>query len=712
MTALASSTTPLIALDAVVIDTETTGLDPAQARMVEIAALGLSAGRIDEGRALRRLVRPGIPIPGAATAIHGIGDDAVASAPSFAEVWPEFSAFTGDAVVIGHTLGFDLAVLERECRRAGLPWRRPRTLDTRLLAQIAAPNLAGFSLEHLAGWLGVALAGRHSAAGDARVTAAIFVALLPKLRERGIRTLAEAEQACRSLTAVLDDHARAGWAEPVAPPREPASERLTERIDTYPFRHRVCDVMSAPVRWVPENAPVAEALARVARERISSLIVVPDGQGDGAPAVDACGIVTERDLLRTIAQAGAGALQQRVGSLASRPLLAIPADAFVYRAIGRMSAANVRHLAVRDGDGRVCGMLSARDLLRLRAHGAVALGDEIDRGADVPALARAWATLPQVAASLRAEGLSGREIAAVISRELAALTRAAARLAERRQADHGRGPPPCAYAVVVLGSAGRGESLLAMDQDNALVFEQGEPGGEADRWFAQLGEALCGILHEVGVPYCPGGVMAMDEAWRGSVATWRGRVADWIRRSSPRDLMSVDIFFDLRGVHGAGALSAALLREAYAAAHGQAAFAKLLAEAAGTTEPGLALFGRIRTENGRIDLKKAGLFGIVTFARALAIRHHVMEQSTPARLAALIARQAGAAQDLQQLVEAQAVFLDLVLDQQIHDLQQGQPPTNKVLVKRLTTPERGRLRDALEQVRHLNDLTRDLLFSG
>ncbi len=69
--------TPLIALDAVVIETETTGLDPASARLVEVAAVRLARGRLDEASSLRRLVRPGVPIP-AATAIHGIDAAAVA----------------------------------------------------------------------------------------------------------------------------------------------------------------------------------------------------------------------------------------------------------------------------------------------------------------------------------------------------------------------------------------------------------------------------------------------------------------------------------------------------------------------------------------------------------------------------------------------------------------------------------------------------------
>ena len=196
---------------------------------------------------------------------------------------------------------------------------------------------------------------------------------------------------------------------------------------------------------------------------------------------------------------------------------------------------------------------------------------------------------------LRAKGLSGREIAAVISRELGAMTHRAAVLAEQRMGEAGRGAPPCPYAFAVLGSAGRGESLLAMDQDNAIVFAEGEPDGPEDRWFAALGAHVADILHEAGVPYCAGGVMARNAPWRGSLATWRARVRDWIRRSNPQDLLSVDIFFDLRGVHGDAALAATLWREGFDLAAGEVAFAKLLAETAGTVAPALNWFGGFKT---------------------------------------------------------------------------------------------------------------------
>ena len=211
--------TPLIALDAVVIDSETTSLDPAKARIVEIAAVRLVAGRVDTAHAFRRLVRPDEPIPAAAVAIHHIDDGKVADAPAFEQVWPELLAFMGETVLIGHSVGFDLAVLKRECQRADTPFRPPRTLDTRLLAQVVQPNLASFTLEGLSSWLGVEIKERHSALGDAVATAHIFSALVPRLREAGVRTLGEAMEACRALTERARPAASRGLARGAGPRR-------------------------------------------------------------------------------------------------------------------------------------------------------------------------------------------------------------------------------------------------------------------------------------------------------------------------------------------------------------------------------------------------------------------------------------------------------------------------------------------------------------
>ncbi len=701
--------TPLLALQAVAIDCETTGLDPAKARLIEIAAVALDGERVGEVPLFASLVDPGVPIPPEATAVHGLDDAVVAGAPEASAVVASLIAAAGGRVVIGHSVGFDLAIVAAECRRAGRePWQPVWVLDLRLLAQVVAPRLANYSLDALAEWLGVEFGDRHRAAGDARGAAAVFIALVPRLREAGIRTLAEAEAACRALTEVLDGQHLAGWVEPVASAARRDAERRLARIDGFAYRHRVADLMSSPPFVLPPETPLRVVLARFTDAKVGSIYV----QAADGPPDRPVGIVTERDALRAIDRAGAAALDQPIAAIMSTPLRTVAADAFAYRAIGRMDRYRVRHLGVRDAHGRLVGALSMRDLLRLRAQEAVNLGDAIDEALDLPALCRAWAPLPDVAEAMLEEGLAATDVAAVISSEVAGLTRQSAVLAQARLEAEGQGPPPRPYAVFVLGSVGRGESLLAMDQDNALVFADGpEPDAAVDGWYAAFGQALADMLDVVGVPYCKGGVMASNARWRGSVATWQRRISGWVAHSRPEGLLDVDIFFDLKPVFGEASLAERLRAEAIEKAASATEFIKLLAEAGAAGGSPFGLLGGLRDEDGRLDLKRAGLFRVVTAARCLAIRHAIELRGTGDRLRALAALGIGGKDDFEAYLRAHSLLLACILRQQLADIKQGSQPGNAVRLDRLSRGVRQELKAALKQLQHAPDLVRDLLFA-
>ncbi len=702
---------PLLAVDAVVLDLETTGLDTRADRIVEIGALKLRAGKVPDietvsarGAAHTELfslrVNPGIAIPPASTAIHGIADADVADAPQTAEALARLAGFRGDSMVIGHAIGFDLAFLKAETGRTGGQWPPTRSLDTRMLAEIARPDLPDFSLELVCDWLGITPHDRHSALGDVIATAEVFLALVPRLRDRNIRTVAEAEAACATMLETVDTHAAAGWMEPSRP--DTGTDNAVSTIDSYPYRHRIAEIMSAPPLTVGPDKTLLDAARRMDAGRASSLFVTAEGQPPG--------IVTERDILRAVAAGGPSALASGVATIASRPLQTVPAEAYVYLAMARMDRLKVRHLAVVDESGDLAGAVSARDLLKLRASAAIRIGDGIENAADIGELASIWADLPAVAETLVGEAIDGRQVAGIISQELRTLTCRAAVMAEARMRAGGAGDPPQPYAVLVLGSGGRGESLLAMDQDNAIVFASGEPGGEADRYFAELGRHMCAILDEVGVPLCKGGVMAQNPEWRGSMATWRERIETWVRRSAPGDLLSVDIFFDMTAVHGDAAMAETLFAEAYALGGEDPAFAKQLAAASADFAGAFGLFGKLRTDNGRIDLKTAGLFPIVSTARVLAICHGIARRNTRNRLSALVAARIGGETDLLRFDAAHEIVLTRILAQQIADIHAGQPPGNKVALKGLKRDQRDALRDALGHLRAADSLVRDLLF--
>ena len=706
----ATGATPLFALRGIALDTETTGLDPVTARIVQVGTVPVGNNAVEQDGAWESIVNPQIAIPERSTAVHGITDAMATDAPRLKGIWEPFTSRLNDRVVIGHTIGFDLAVLRAEAERHHLAWRQPRALCVRMLATIAAPDLADHSLDALAEWLGVKISHRHSALADAQAAASVFLSLLPKLEEKGITTLGQAERACRRLAPERARHEKAGWQMPVQEPAASVHQFPISGIDDFAFQHDVAEIMASPVIVLKPTATLKEALDTMAQKRISSVFVAKHGQPD-RPVTD-YGIITERDVMRRISELGETALGQQIGKFATSPVETIREEAFVYRAIGRMARLRYRHLGVRDEAGNLTGIVSARDLMNARASPAITLDDSIEDADTARELAAAWAALPAVTGTLIAEGMDAVRVCRIVSEEIRAMTRRASMLAQDAMEKEEWGKPPCPFAVLVLGSGGRGESMLVPDQDNALIFAEGEPGGKADQWFAELGKRMAATLDKAGIPYCDGGVMAMNAPWRGSRQTWHERVDEWVGKSRHEDLLNVDIFFDAMPVHGDFRLGREIFAYAYEKGHENHTFGKLLGEKIGSQTSPFTLFGSIRAEGNRLDLKRHILFPVSATARTLAIRHNIPRHGTRQRFEGLVAAGVGNESDFAMLVDAQQLGFALVLDNQSRNIEAGLAPSNEIDLGVLTRSEKSDLSKALKDVQSAPEIIRTAMFDG
>ena len=179
----------LDSLPLAVLDTETTGLNPLRDRIVSIGGLHWRGSQAETPQ-LDLRVHPGRPIPAAATRIHGLDDAAVAGAPPFALVGGMVMRFWHDRVLLGHNIGFDLALLRAEAERARQPFRPPpAALDIGLLYAALFPREPTYTLENIAARLGVTVQHRHEALGDCETAAALWCALWPLLAAHGIGTM-------------------------------------------------------------------------------------------------------------------------------------------------------------------------------------------------------------------------------------------------------------------------------------------------------------------------------------------------------------------------------------------------------------------------------------------------------------------------------------------------------------------------------------------
>ncbi|MYE35996.1 MAG: 3'-5' exonuclease, partial [Rhodobacteraceae bacterium] len=155
---------PLSSMDAVVIDSETTGLNTNSDRVIELAGVQVFGGRINLEKTKSVLINPGIHIPENSTKIHGISDSTVANATGFEAGIKEFVGWIGPRFILGYSLGFDLSILEAEHKRHGMVWSEPRVLDVEELVQVLAPDLPNLALETIQSWLDIpAQKERHRA---------------------------------------------------------------------------------------------------------------------------------------------------------------------------------------------------------------------------------------------------------------------------------------------------------------------------------------------------------------------------------------------------------------------------------------------------------------------------------------------------------------------------------------------------------------------
>jgi len=176
----------------VVFDTETTGLDPAAGdEVIQLGAIRVVKGRLLLDETIDQLIDPQRSVPASSVAIHGIAPELLLGQPTILEILPLFQTFAEGAVLVAHNAAFDLRFLNLHQTRTGIVFRQP-VLDTLLLSSIVHPTLGSHSLDAIAERLDIPIVGRHTALGDAIVTAEVLLKLIPLLEAIGIRTLDEA----------------------------------------------------------------------------------------------------------------------------------------------------------------------------------------------------------------------------------------------------------------------------------------------------------------------------------------------------------------------------------------------------------------------------------------------------------------------------------------------------------------------------------------
>jgi DNA polymerase-3 subunit epsilon len=182
----------------VIFDTETTGLNVNEDCILSIGAIGVTDGKIHLSDVYEHFVAQE-KFSRDTVEIHGIRK-AVENKVSEEQAILDFLSYIENAVLVGHHIGFDVAMINKGLERLGLPKLKNTVLDTgklHLKTFVDLPKKQHFSLDELSYEYHIPMHDRHNASGDAYITAQLFVKILHKLKKNNLLSISYLKRAAR-----------------------------------------------------------------------------------------------------------------------------------------------------------------------------------------------------------------------------------------------------------------------------------------------------------------------------------------------------------------------------------------------------------------------------------------------------------------------------------------------------------------------------------
>jgi CBS domain-containing protein len=450
----------------------------------------------------------------------------------------------------------------------------------------------------------------------------------------------------------------------------------------------VSAIMRAPV-YAEATETVRSAAQRLGDDHLQALLVAMPDQS--------IGILTDADVRAAVAD-GHFSAEAPAHTLARAPAPTVPVRQLAIEATVDMLAAGVEHMAVLDA-GRVCGVLSAADLLGLDANSPIGLRHTILGAADAEVLAQAVSHLPQLFLTLSRAGVPSRDLGRVLSLAHDAVV---ARLIDFSLWTHG--PAPLPWAWLDMGSAARREFTLSSDQDNALAYARPAPGAAltpeaADAYFERLGQDVNDGLERCGIGIDNNGVMARNRRWRMSKPDWLRTFDECLTQPDESHLVRATVAFDFRpAAGGLPVVSDLTARVRAAREHPQ--FMRLLARSASGFPVALGFRGQLSTDgDGLLDLKKGAIIPVVNLVRYHALAAGVTISPTLDRIEAIAMAGALEDEEASALCEAFAVIAQVRFEHHAQLIADGAPANNLIDPGAQTPIARTELREALQVVK-------------
>jgi len=357
-------------------------------------------------------------------------------------------------------------------------------------------------------------------------------------------------------------------------------------------------VYKKPVVAGPDMT-VEYAAVEMVKHAISSIVIVDD-------ETKPIGIFTDKDLREVVIQ---GDKLHPISKYMSFPVKTINTKATIFDASSKMIDAGIDHLVLTKEE-KVFGVITGKDIrIQLEPSSSIiTLFRKIIKARSTEELQAVFNSIKLSVAKIVLSGSNFFDLTRMLCTVNDAIIVQTVKLIENKSLTDD-------FVWIHMGSLGRKEQVLAMDQDNALIHMKKHSVVFASEFNKRLAK--------VGIPECPGDYMASNKKWNQDLSTWKNYFKEWFNNPTANNVRYLSIFMDMRPIFGNENIYKELLEFIRKNLKEQAI--KALAHDAIHIEPPIGIFGIRSLHNKGLDLKTYGIYPIVNGIRVLAVDNNLFE---------------------------------------------------------------------------------------
>lgn len=474
------------------------------------------------------------------------------------------------------------------------------------------------------------------------------------------------------------------------------SEKLNKHIN-HEKNQALLNIMVAKVKdakihkAVVENDDITifQAATIIKKEKIPTLLL--------RDKKDELYIVTDSDFRQKVILNRMD-FDEKISKIASKGLVYINEDDFLFDAQLSMSKHGLKRLVVKDKNDKIVGILDQISLSSFFASNTFSISNQIEHASSIEELKEASSKFLYMIKSLHAKGVKIEFITKLINQlNKKLLNRLYKIMAPKNLYEHS--------SLIVMGSEGRGEQIIKTDQDNAIIIDDECYIEEPE--LREFTKNFTETLVDFGFPRCEGNIMVSNPFWCKKISLFKQDIYNWIQKPSIDSFMNIAIFYDAICVSGDIQLVIELKKYLFKISNNSDTFYMHFAKIINSFDVPLGFFDGFVFDNkdkkhkNEIDLKRGGIFIIVHSIRSLALENKILNTNTIKRIKKLNELKVLEDEFTKELIMALNFLLNLKLKSQLNKLSKNKEVDNFIDPKNLTSMQKDLLKDAFKIVNSL-----------